>query len=66
MPKNRLLYVWVATGDSWSQQRCKKGLKEAAACLGHDREFLAATKFLSGSVSRQEFLRHDMFSNFKP
>ena len=51
-PKKRLLHVWVATGDSWSGQSAGNAKNKLLLVLGCDREFLVATEFFSGSVSR--------------
>ena len=45
MPKNRLLHVWVATGDSWSQQSAGNAKRKLLLVLGLDREFLVVTEF---------------------
>ena len=52
MPKNGLLHVWVMTGDSWSRQSARNVKNRLLLVLGHDRGFLVATEFFSGSVSR--------------
>ena len=64
MPKNGLLHVWVMTGDSWSRQSARNVKNRLLLVLGHDRGFLVATEFFSGSVSRQEFLCYDMVLKF--
>ena len=62
--KNRLLHVWVVTGDSWLRQSAGNAKNRLLLVLGRDRGFLVATEFFFGFVSRQEFLCRDMVLRF--
>ena len=45
MPKNRLLHVWVATGDSCSRQSAGNAKDMLLLVLGRDRELMVVTEF---------------------
>ena len=54
IPKNRLLHVWVTTGDSWWLQSAGNAKNKLLLVLGRDKEFLVAIEFFLGSMSRKE------------
>ena len=43
--KNRLLHVWVLTGDLWSRQSVGNAKNRLLLVLGRDRKFLITTEF---------------------
>ena len=43
--KNRLLHVWVTTGDYWSQHSAGNAKNKLLLVLGRDREFLVTIEF---------------------
>ena len=45
MPKNRLLHVWVVTGDSRSRHSVGNAKNRLLLVLGRKREFLVVTEF---------------------
>ena len=45
IPKNRLLHVWVVTGDSWLRQSVGNSKNKLLLVLGCDKEFLVAKEF---------------------